>query len=549
MKKMVSILTVVLISHAVSGEESVSVPWSEFKALYGESIERRVMASVEKPEVKTAQVHSIEEAVYALKIEESHVTGEILISGRIISGDPEAIKLFGGDVVIAKTRQVTGGSLIVGQSNAGGVAFLPDGETPEFQIEVLLLVPVQEDSTSRFAAFAIPAALKNGVQVELADRLRLVEEPGIVDPDGVYHFSATQELKVRFRDEKSVSASSPVEIDTFSHVRLQGKRAIISTVLVATQPWPGAFVLQGGAGTHYVGSSLRNSWITPLASGAYEIEIPPDFGHTFSIQMAVEESGNAGSYMLCLPSIEGNNGREGDFVLEEPDDGRISLEGQGLVEDIPVARLGQTLARVAGDSSRFYMHISEREPFSLNVERFRSVDTPDTILDTQRFFISFEENGNVLSVLSMDMPADIGPRMELKAVPQTEIWSLKVNGQKRKVYSNDAGMWIIPLETGKQSHVELALLRKGDALGLHGRLEAMLPATGIPSRRVDVGIALPSRVQLLSLEGPLSPASPEMAKAPLEFVGQPYFFSRSLYKGQGMAFAVAYKEPVKQVKQ
>lgn len=548
MKKMVFMLAVVLVSQAVSGEESVSVPWSEFKALYVESIERRVMASVEAPETKLPQVHSIDDAVYALKIEESRVLGEVLISGRILSGDPEVISLFGRDIVIAETRQVTGGTLIVGQGKAGGVAFLPDGETPQFQIELSLLVIGQEDSTSRFASFAIPAALKNGVQVELADSLRLVEDPGIVDSEGVFHFSASNALKVRFRDKKSVAVSSPVEIDTFSRVRLQGKRAIISTVLVATQPWPGRFVLQGGAGSHYVGSSLRNSWITPLESGAYEIKIPPDLGHTFSIQMAVEESGNAGSYTLCLPSIEDNNGSEGDFALEEPDDGRISLAGKGLVENIPVARLGQTLARVAGDSIRFYMHISEREPLALNVERFQPVATPDTILDTQRFFISFEENGNVLSVLSMDMPPDMGPRMELKAVPQTEIWSLKVNGKKRKVYSNDAGMWIIPLETGKQSHVELALLRKGDALGLHGRLEAMLPATGIPSRKVDVGIALPVRVQLLSLEGPLSPASRAMTGAPVEFVGQPYFFSRSLYKGQGMAFAVAYKEPVKQVR-
>ena len=39
MKKMVFMLAVVLVSQAVSGEESVSVPWSEFKALYVESIE------------------------------------------------------------------------------------------------------------------------------------------------------------------------------------------------------------------------------------------------------------------------------------------------------------------------------------------------------------------------------------------------------------------------------------------------------------------------------------------------------------------------------
>ena len=547
MNKLVLILAVALVSHAAAGEESVSVPWSEFKSLYAESIERRIMASLEAPDAKVPQVHSVEEAVYSLKIEENRVLGEVLISGRVVSGDPEVIRLFGRDVVIAKTRHVTGGSLIAGQGKDAGVAFLPDGTVPEFQVELSFLVHAREDSTSRFATFAIPSALKNGVSVELADTLRLVEEPGIVDGDGVFRFSAASDLTVRFRDEKSVTASSPIEIDTFSDIRLQGKRAMISTVLVAAQPWPSAFVLHGGPGCQYVGSSLRNSWITPLAEGAYEIKIPPDLGDMFTIQMTVDESESAGAYSIRLPSIEGNNGREGDFVLEEPDDGRISLVGKGLVQHLPVARLGETIARAAG-GKRLHMHIPEREALALSVERFRSVATPETVLDRQSFFISYEENGNVLSVLSLDLPPDVGPRMELKAVPQTEIWSLTVNGQKRKVYGNDAGMWIIPLEEGKPSHVELALLRKGEALGLHGRLEGTLPATEIPSRAVEVAIALPARVQLLSLEGPLSPASKRSGEMPIEFVGQPYFFSRSFYKGQGMEFAVAYKEPVKQVK-
>lgn len=547
MKKLVLIMAVAMVSHGAAGEECVSVPWSEFKSLYVESIERRVMASVKAPTLKVPQVHSIESAVYSLKIEDDRVMGELLISGRILSGDPEVIRLFGRDVVIAKICQVTGGSLIAGQGKDDGVAFLPDGTTPEFQIELSILIHACEDSTSRFATLGIPAALENELRVELADTLRLVEEPGIVDEEGVFHFAAASDLMVRYKDKKSMSASSPIEVNTFSDIRLQGKRAMLSTVFVAAQPWPRSFVLHGGAGSQYVGSSLRNSWITPLAEGAYEISIPPDLGNTFTLQLAVDESESAGTYSIHLPSIEGNNGREGDFVLEEPDDGRMSLVGKGLVQGLPVARLGEALAGAA-DGRGLYMHIPEQEALALRIERFRSVATPETVLESQRFFISYEENGNVLSVLSLDLPPDVGPRMELKAVSQTEIWSLTVNGQKRKVYGNDAGMWIIPLEEGKSSHVELALLRKGEALGLHGRLEATLPATDIPSRAVEVAIALPARVQLLSLEGPLSPAPKRSGDMPATFVGQPYFFSRSFYKGQGMEFAVAYKEPVKQVK-
>lgn len=137
----------------------------------------------------------------------------------------------------------------------------------------------------------------------------------------------------------------------------------------------------------------------------------------------------------------------------------------------------------------------------------------------------------------------------MKAVPDAEIWSLKVNGRKGKVYTNGENRWIIPLVAGEISHVELALLQKGVRLGLRGRLEASLPHSGIPSRTVRVGIALPERVQLLSMEGPVNSEPTERWETPAEFVGRPYFFSRSFYKGEGMTLAVLYKEPVKQIQE
>ncbi|MFH1708227.1 MAG: hypothetical protein ABIF71_09960 [Planctomycetota bacterium] len=80
---------------------------------------------------------------------------------------------------------------------------------------------------------------------------------------------------------------------------------------------------------------------------------------------------------------------------------------------------------------------------------------------------------------------------------------------------------------------ELAYLNKGAPLGLHGRLEITVPRIG-----------LPARVDLLSLDGPVSPAAAPAGKAPAEFIGRPHHFARSFYKGEAMQLAVAYKEPV-----
>jgi hypothetical protein len=132
----------------------------------------------------------------------------------------------------------------------------------------------------------------------------------------------------------------------------------------------------------------------------------------------------------------------------------------------------------------------------------------------------------------------------IASVPEAQVWSLRINGKKKKIYSDQKGAWIIPLSGSGRSHVELAFLRQGEKLGLQGRLETSLPRTGLPSRRALVGIALPERVQLLSLEGPVSPDRRPTASLPKEFMGRSYFFSRAFYGGDGMEMAISYKEPV-----
>jgi len=543
MKRLLLVLAVLAVTQELPAGEEVPVPWTEFKRLYRESIEREVMQKQARPpEKKEPMAYTIEEAEYSLEVGEETVRGEALVTGRIIGGDPAPIPLFGGNIVVAGIKQVAGGSLLSGCDNRGSLLFLPDGRKEEFQVLLSFLVQPREDSTSRFISFAVPAALRNSLRLELPADTELLEQPGIADGEGVYHFSARESLEVRFVDKKGVAAAGLVDIDTFSRVRLQGKRSMITTAFAPAQPLPDSFIVQVQADAQYISSSLKSSWIGRQPDGSYEISIPAEESCAFSMQFAVDETVEGG-FAFMLPGIGDNSGREGNFVVEEPDDSQVAMAGKGMVEGIPVARLSAALAGAAG-SSRSYAHIAPGEEIRLSVTRFKAVSTAPIVLESQYFFASFEENGNVLSVLSLDVPPEIGPRLQLKSVPDSEIWSLTVNGKKRKVYTNDDNTWIIPLEDGEVSRVQLALLYKGEKLGLHGRLATALPETGLPSRNVRVGIALPERVQLLSLEGPVSPAPGESWETPDEFVGKPHFFSRSFYKGQGMELAVSYKEPV-----
>ena len=535
----------VLCSCAVGAEESVTVPLGEFKKLYRQSVEEEL--AVKNPEkehgasAKKSQsmVCTIDEARYNVRINDLNAQCEVALTGRLISGDPSSVPLFGKDLVIARTGKITGGTLL---SSSDGVGFMPSSDKKEFSVSLTFLVPLQEDSRSGLISFGIPNALRNSLCLKFPEETKLVQQPGMKDDEGMYQFPASDVVLVRFLRKSAVTAVSLVDIDILSDVKLQGKRAIVTSYITPVQSWPPIFTLNVPSNASFTASSLKSSWLKGKASGQYEVNIPADAKGPMYIQFAVEES-VAGRFLIGLPQIHANSGKEGDFVIEEPDDGQIEMASSGLVKDIPVNKLNsQLIGCVQGHRS--YSHISSSDPINVNIRRFKSVSTPSIVLDSQSFYASFEENGNLLSMLELDVPPEVGARMAVKVIPETEVWSLTVNGKKRKVYANEQNEWVIPLQESEVSHVELALLRKCSKMGLQGRLEAVMPATGMASRTVKVGVALPERVDLLSLEGPLNSASGGGEKLPVEFIGKPYHFSRAFYEGQGLSFAVSYKEPI-----
>ncbi len=531
------------ISAAAFGQEAVSLPWSEFKNLYRESIERAVLERVleEKPQVPP-QVHSVDGAHYRLVVDGETALCEVLLSGALVSGGPAPIPLFDDAVVVVDTPRVTGGILIQGAGDAQ-VAFLPDGTSKSFEIAVHLLVRAREDERASVFSFGIPQAVRNSLELHLPAGCRLTEEPGILDAAGAYHFAGAPYLRVAYIDSSGVGAATAVEIDTLSRFVVQKNRVLMTTSFLPVRPLPDALILMLPEGAAYVASSLKTSWITKLDEGHYELRIPAAEQSVFSLDLEVATSSDDGEVRASLPRIEGNTGQQGRFILEQPDDGEVGVAAEELVSPIPVKQLG--LLQPEAKGSHAFMQIPADGEVRLSIRRFHAVPTPTTVLDCQYLYSSFEENGNVLSVLVMDVPPEVGARMTLEAVPDASIWSLTVNGAKRQVYAGENDTWVVPLEQAAVSHVELAFLRAGPRLGLHGRLETLMPATGLPSEEIRVGVALPERVELLSAEGPVNAAAGGVWDLPEEFAGKPYLFSRSYYGGEGMRLALMYKEPVR----
>lgn len=536
LSRLLILLAVCAVGHA---EEGVFPLWEELKSLYQQRIEKEFL---ERTEVvpKVPQVYAVSAAHYDLVISEAGVRGEVVFSGSVLSGDPEPIPIFGKETAVADVTELAGGVLLY-EPDSDSLAFLPGAGVKEFQIATTFFPSRQEENGIQTVCFAIPRAVQNSLHLTLPEGARLVDPPGVVDVDGAYHFAPCAQLSVKYMDKAVLSAV--IEFDVVTRIRIEKNRLTLSSCFQPLRPAPDSVVLHAPPGTRYITSSLNMSRLNKTGEDQYTITFPKNEQTPFSIDFTLDSRADSGEISLALPFIDDNTGAEDRFAVEEPHDGQVNVTAEGLSSPISVEKLGEVLA-AAIPKNLFFIKAPPRTPLRLTYTPFQTASTPATVLASQSFFISFAENGTALSLLRLEAPPEMGARMRIKAIEDMEVWSLTVNGVKQSVYTDEEQRWVIPLDGVQPSLVELALLRYGPKLALQGALEVTVPETGLPSLEFCLGVALPPRIDLLSLEGPVSPATGAQWQVPAEFLGKPHFFSRSFHKGEGMTLSIAYKEPV-----
>ncbi len=517
-------------------------PWEELKTLYREQITRELSAG--EVTAESAPVVVIDEARYGLHLGAERVEGELELSGRLVSGKPVPVPLFGPELVLKEGGEVTGASLIpAGES--GGIALLPESGAASFHLSASFLVRSSEERGGRTLSLAIPRALRNPVRLQLDEGLRLLEAPGIAGPEGEYYLAMGEVMQVRYASAAAEVESQAPEVDLFTRVVVSQRRVVLETHGLPVRGLPDATLLRLPEGAQLVSTSLKSSEITPHDSGAYALSGAVDSRQPFVVECALTLPEDGTALSFALPAIEGNAGREGRFVVVEPDDAQVAVQGENLVANISSARLGEGFP-VTGFAH--FMQLPAAQPLTLTVTRFRAEEVIDTVLESQVLNVTFDETGRSLSTLHLEVPPEIGPRLILEPVAGGEIWSLTVNGVSRQVYTDSNGAWVVPLEAGQASIVELAFLREGDPVGIHGTLQVDVPRTGFGAKMLFVGVELPERVELQSVDGPVNTKGASDSGRPEGLADTPYVFSQPFYKGEGMAIAVSYKEPVNNTK-
>jgi hypothetical protein len=513
--------------------------------LYRESIEREVRASIAKPKKRqTSLVYSVDSARYTAAVTNQGAAIDVQLSGRVLSGTPAPIPLFGEGVIVTDIVCPTEGYAAV-LSKGEVVALLPPETPGPFEVSARIFAETIETDTGRKVMVDIPRALQNTLSVSLPEEAQLLDAPGLPDEEGVYRFAARGDLSLTFAAGRGLAAADAeaVEMDGFTRIRVERDRLFLTTYLVPLRPLPPAITVRPPEEANFVGASLRASRIARQEDGGYVLDTSGLDEAPLWIEFAREIPAAADAIELSLPAVVDNRGQTGRFALMEPDDIQVSVTAEGLVDALPVERLGQALAEAATGQQRF-RSVPADALLTMTFHRYTPVETPTTVLAHQTLYSVFEENGSVLSTLMLEVPPEVGPRLRLAAVPDARVWSLTVNGMRRQVFSGEDGQWVVPLDGDTVSKVVLSYLREGKRLGLHGRLETTLPETGLAARDVRIGIALPERIDLLNIEGPVGPASGKGWETPGDFDGRTFFFSRAFYNGEGMTVGVAYKEPV-----
>ena len=368
MKKAVFLVLALAGAACCPAGEMVTVPWEEIKKLYRESVEREIKEAT--PEEEVMDLYSIEEALYRIEVGEESATARALLTGKVLSGSPGSILLFEEDVILSGVEEIRGGFLV---SEERGICLLPE-EGASFQAALVLLAPVKEDGRSKYVAFRTPAALRNSLAIDLPPGHRLLGHPGLGGAGGTFHFSSREKMEIRFEDARGLAAPARIEIDTFTRVSVEGKKVLFTTWFHPVRPVESPFRIRLPEGARFYASSLKGSWIKKGEGNTLDISLPETRTEVFSIDYGSDRDPAVEAFPLSLPVIPDNLGSEGSFAVAEPEDGQVSLEGEGLMTGLPASRLPAGLRSLAkGNES--HARLSPGEAARLSFKPFGMIRT------------------------------------------------------------------------------------------------------------------------------------------------------------------------------
>lgn len=526
------LLALVVTTGSLRGEDRVTLPWAEFRELWSRCVERELAERL-RPAEEIPTEDCVDGLAVALDLHESgRVEGTLTVEGRHLAGTPRLLSVLGAPAMLLAAEEVTGARLAQGPD--GAVAFRAAGTDEAFRLRLRFAAALRRDERSWRLVMPVVRALRNRVTLKLPAGWSCLDAEGRPFPAGERNLPPVEGLDLRFLAPGEDLARRDPEVDELFRIEPLGEAVDLVGRFLLVDGRKRELQMELPDGLELVEHDLPGEALAREA-GSLSLRVPAG-RDLFTCRFR----GPGGR--IVLPRIRSNRGREGAFVLREPEDGELRVDG---LDELPLHgmdRLAPPLRAEAGAWTA-YRRLPPGRSLALRLSPLARVAAPSVVLDQVELLATVEEGGAVLSVLRLVVPAGVGPRLRLPAVAGTRVWSLEVNGRPARVFASRPDEWILPLARGGESRVELALLRHGDALGLRGRIDLTFPATGLAARRMLVAVALPERVELVSVDGPVTPSTWRPASPPAGFRGRCHAFERAFDEGRGAVVALSYKEP------
>lgn len=514
--------------------EFVQWPLKEFKSMYQTHIEQYLRKSLQTEEKVR---YTIDRADYQLAIGKKAASGHIQLSGKWIEGEKKPIPLFDQSLIITSIKHNDTCQLIINDEKTIALLPLTKGD---FSIDLGVLIPVQEDERSQFVAFQIPKAVSNSLTLSKLNINHLLEIPGVKVNDATYKFSPDHLLRIRFENHQQ-STFDEIELDVLTEIRFLPEKIVFAAHFLPMMPINKKLNISLPDSATIQNTSLKPSWFVLNDNQEIVVSLPFNYKKTFSIQYAVDVKNNE-NIRFQLPHVQANKGLEKIYTVFHPEDKKVLINN--VVSKVSLSKYKHLKSLL---HQQPYFRLQKDEKLHFDIQVLKLEHAPKVVLTQVYFFTSFTESGESLSTLILLINPGESPHLRLKRIPGADIWSLKVNEQKKSVYSSRKSDWIIPLTKYKTNEVALSFVRKSDKLKLSGKLQIVLPEIGIAAQNVHLGLALPKRIQLAGVEGDFTPSESVKWPAMNQFNQMiQYHFSRAVYRGDAVPVSIYYKEPVAQ---
>ncbi len=535
----------VLVAVQCAAEPAVTVPWSEFQSLYSQQVGRDLREELDEMQkaldrTLAKPIHVIHSAFYQLQVRDAVVSGQVTLEGQVLQGHPDPVPLFGEGIAVIGTQGAEGATVVT----ANGDYRLYLSGDDRFKMTLRIEVPIQVERYTRSVSLRIPQAVTNRLQLSLPEGVKVLDLPEPVSNDGHYYFPPREVLSFRLEKHYAEEKDVPPLVDLFSRIKVRGGNYLVTSIFSLPRGSAADLSIHLPEGHHFIASTLEGAWIKESGPGGVLVRLPREWQGSFSIDYEVPVADQEAVTAIRLPWIPENLGREDEFHIAQPDDGEIRLVDGAYRNGLSESRLPDAILKQLPGTSGGYVKLLDGGEVRLELKRFESVRAPEVVLDRIHFHTSFADNGRAMSLLTMELPPQVGNKLSLDAVPGAEIWSLRVNGATQSLYSSSSDHWVIPLTAGENSRVELAYLKKVSRLGLEGRLELTIPATGVAAHDLLLTVGLAERVEMVSLEGDMVPVDQSLQPVEAAQGNRIYNFSYPFYQGDSHTIGLYYQEPV-----